>query len=71
MQTSDIQQYTNGGGVNYPILIGKHLISLKYSLRYNEVSGLKKQTTQMGQRLTYQQRHLIMEWMDLWGMKVA
>ena len=70
MQTSDIQQYTNGG-VNYPILIGKHLISLKYSLRYNEVSGLKKQTTQMGQRLTYQQRHLIMEWMDLWGMKVA
>lgn len=58
-------------GVNYPILIGKHLISLKYSLRYNEVSGLKKQTTQMGQCLTYQQRHLIMEWMDLWGMKAA
>ena len=29
------------GGVNYPILIGKHLISQKYLLRYNEVSGLK------------------------------
>ena len=59
------------GGVNYPILIGKHLISQKYLQRYNEVSGLKKPTTQKVQHHTYRLQLLTMEWMDLLEMKVA
>lgn len=58
-------------GVNCPILIGKHLISQKYLLRYNEVSGLKKPTTQKVQHRTYRLQHSIMEWTDLLEMKVA
>lgn len=59
------------GGVNYPRLIGKHLISQKYLQKYNEVSGLKKPTIQKVQHHTYQLQHSIMEWTDLLEMKVA
>lgn len=59
------------GGVNCPILIGKHLISQKYLQRYNEVSGLRNPTIQKARHHTYRLQLSTMEWTGLLAMKVA
>ncbi len=59
------------GGVNYPILIGKHSILQRYSLIFNEVSDLKKPTIQKARRHTYRLQLSITEWTDLLAMRMA
>lgn len=70
MQTTNNQQYT-GGGVNRYAPIGKRFISQKYSLKFNVVSDLKKQTIQKVILPMYHQHRLITALMDLSVMMVA
>lgn len=59
------------GGVNYPVLIGKHSILQRYLLIFNEVSGLKRPTIQKARHHTYRLQLSITEWTDLLAMRAA
>ena len=60
-----------GGGVNYPVLIGKHSILQRYLLIFNEVSGLKRPTIQKARHHTYRLQLSITGWTDLSAMRAA
>lgn len=59
------------GGVNRFTLIGKHSILLRYSLKFNVVSDLKKQTTKLEIPRMYHQHHSTMGLMDSSAMIAA
>ena len=59
------------GGVNYPVLIGKHSILQRYLLIFNGVSDLKKPTIQKARCHTYRLQLSTTELTDLLAMRAA